>query len=235
MLKLVNYILEEIELKIDIITAFPNAFSFLNESIIKRAKEKNLVEINIVDLRQFADDKRKTIDDKPFGGGAGMLLQVEPLYRAIKSLKGENSKVVLTSAGGSTWNQEAAKHYSEEIKHLIIICGHYEGVDHRITEHLVDEEVSIGNYVLSGGELASMVIIDSIVRLMPGALGNELSSITETSFNSDHKVSEHPQYTRPEVFKTDEGEEWGVPKILLSGNHVEIEKWKEENSKKASL
>lgn len=225
-------------MKISIITAFPNSFAPLKESIVKRAGEKNLLELNILNLRDFASDERKTIDDRPFGGGAGMLLQIEPIYKALKSLniyptRDEKTKVVLMSVKGKTWNQSMASDHSK-LGHLVIICGHYEGVDNRVVENLIDSEISIGNFILSGGELAAMVVTDSIVRLIDGVLGNNESAVTETSFFNGGKRSEHPQYTRPEVFKTEEGEEWSVPKVLLSGNHGEIEKWKEENSKETS-
>lgn len=222
-------------MKFSIITAFPNSFAPLKESIVKRSQDKGLVEINIVDLRNFTDDSRKTIDDKPFGGGAGMLLQVEPVYRALKSIgvypdRDERTRVLLTSARGFTWSQSQAEGFKDNFEHIVIICGHYEGVDHRVVEHLVDAEVSIGNFILSGGELASMIIVDSIVRLIPGVVGKEESVAIETEFTDEGKFIEYPHYSRPEVFKTDEGEEWGVPSVLLSGNHAEIEKWRKENT-----
>ncbi len=222
--------------KLYIITAFPNSFTPLKESIVKRAQEKKLVELDIVDLKKFGEGRWNKIDDRPFGGGAGMLLEVGPIYRALKSInfyptRPQNSKILLTSARGADWEQGRAKHFAQKVDNLVIICGHYEGVDNRVVEHLIDEEVSIGNYILSGGELASMVIVDSIIRLLPGALGNEESAEFETQFKPDGtKHTEHPQYTRPEIFKTDEGEEWNVPKILLSGNHAEIDKWKAQQS-----
>lgn len=220
-------------MKISIITAFPNSFSFLSESIPKRAVEKGLLEIEILDLRKYGIGKWKKIDDKPYAGGAGMLMQIEPIYNTLKSLgvypkRDSKTKIILTSARGKEWNQNLATSYSSEIEHLVIICGHYEGIDHRVAENLIDEEISIGKYILSGGELAAQVISDSIIRLLPGVVGNTESIIEETQFSSEGKVIEHPQYTRPEVFKTDEGEEWSVPEILLSGNHGEVEKWKEE-------
>lgn len=223
-------------MKFYIITAFPNSFSPLFESIVKRAQEKNLIELKIIDLKNFGLGKWKKIDDKPFGGGAGMLLQIEPIYNALKSIgyypkKPQKSKVILVSARGTNWNQNLAKKFKTDLKEVVIICGHYEGVDQRVIDNMVDEEISIGNYILSGGELASMVIVDSITRLIDGTLGNSESAETETQFNEDGtKVSEYPQYTRPEVFLTDEGEEWKTPEVLLSGNHTEIEKWKEKNT-----
>jgi tRNA (guanine37-N1)-methyltransferase len=221
-------------MQFDILTLFPEAFSYLNESIIKRAKEKGLITINIHNLRDWSsDEKHKKIDDRPFGGGAGMLIQVEPVYRALKSLgvypnKPENTRILLTSAKGKIWNQNMVREYSSNVKRLIVICGHYEGFDNRIVENLGVEEISIGKFVLSGGELASMVIVDSLARLTSGVLGSEESSVYETYSDNNLQLQEYPQYTRPEIFRTDEGEEWGVPKVLLSGNHKEIENWKKE-------
>ncbi|MEP7103903.1 MAG: tRNA (guanosine(37)-N1)-methyltransferase TrmD [Candidatus Dojkabacteria bacterium] len=214
-------------MQFDIITLFPNSYSYLNESIVKRAKEKNLVKINIHNLRDWSTDKHHTVDDKPFGGNPGMLIKLEVVYNALKALgvypnKDPKTKVILTSAKGKQWNQTFAQTYSKEIDRVVILCGHYEGFDHRIVENLIDEEISIGNYVLSGGELPSMVILDSIIRLMPGVLGSEESLQDETTEGNP----EYPQYTRPSTFKNDEGEEWTVPEVLLSGNHAEIEEWK---------
>lgn len=213
----------------EILTTFPNAFSYLNESIIKRGQEKELIKINIHDLRKWAEDKHKTTDDSPFGGGAGMLMKIEPIYKALKSLgvypkKDDKTIILLTSAKGETWNQTMAKSFSSNYERVVIICGHYEGVDQRVSDHLIDKEISIGNYVLSGGEVPSMVIVDSISRLVSGVLGNEESLVEESHNLEDQK--EYPQYTRPATFTTDEGEEWKAPEILLSGNHAEIEKWK---------
>ncbi len=216
-----------------IITAFPNAFSYLNESMLRKAQLKKLIQLSIIDLREFGIGKRKKIDDRPFGGGAGMLLQVDPVYKALKSLgvypnRKKNTKIILTSPRGTLWNQSIANQFSQSIKHVVIICGHYEGVDERISQNLVDEEVSIGNYILSGGELASMIIVDSISRLIPGVLGNENSPLNETSFDYGQVSPEHPQYTRPEIYKTEEGQEWKVPQILLSGNHAAIKQWQNQ-------
>ena len=229
-------------MKFSIITAFPNAFSFLNESIPKRSQEKELVNIEIVDLRKFSDSKWGKIDDKPYGGGAGMLLMVEPIYKAIKYIKSKNKadsiEVWLMGAGGITWNQSLAEKYSSEsgnLTHKIIIAGHYEGVDYRVVEHLVDKEFSVGNYVLSGGELSAMVVMDSIIRLIPGVISKEESHKNETKFLNDYKIKEHPHYTRPESFETEEGGQWKVPDILLSGNHGEINKWRTNNSSKVNI
>ncbi|MFC1625694.1 tRNA (guanosine(37)-N1)-methyltransferase TrmD [Patescibacteria group bacterium] len=206
-------------LKIDILTLFPKMFEGpFDESIVKRAQEKRLVEINIHDLRGWAKDKRKTVDDKPYGGGVGMILRVDIIDDALKDLRTKNSKVILLDAGGKTFTQKVARDLSEQ-KHLILIAGHYEGVDHRVREHLVGEVVSIGGYVLTGGEIPAMVVTDSIVRLIPKVLKKEEATQIE-SFSKPGKI-EFPQYTRPEVYR-----KWRVPKVLLSGNHKEIKKWR---------
>lgn len=222
-------------MKVDILTLFPNAFSYLNESIIKRAKESGKLDIAIHNIRDWATDKHKTADDRPFGGGAGMLMKFEPIYRCMKDLgvypKKEGTKVLFTSPKGKKWNQSEAESYAGSVSHLVILCGHYEGVDQRAIDELVDHEVSIGDYVLSGGELPAQIIVDSIVRLIPGVLGNEESPVKETTFNDDKVIPEAPQYTRPEVFVTDEGKELRVPEVLLSGHHAEIEKWRLDKQK----
>jgi tRNA (guanine37-N1)-methyltransferase len=220
-------------MKFHILTLFPESFSYLEESIIKRAVKSGLIEIKIHNLRDWSTDKHKTVDDHPFGGNPGMLMKVEPIYLALKDLgfypKNDPKKlVILTSAKGELWNQQLAKDYSASYDEVLIICGHYEGVDHRVVEHLIDKEISVGNYVLSGGELPSMIILDSMSRLIPGVLGNPDSLLEES--NNDSDMSEYPQYTRPANFQTQEGEEWATPEVLLSGNHAEIEKWKKENS-----
>ena len=220
-------------MKFHILTLFPNSFSYLEESIIKRAQKTGLIEIKIHNLRDWATDKHGTADDRPFGGNPGMLMKVEPIYKALKDLgfypkNNPNKKVILTSAKGAVWNQELAKTHVSEYEEILIICGHYEGVDHRVVENLVDEEISVGNYVLSGGELPAMILLDSMARLIPGVLGNPDSLVEES--NNTLEESEYPQFTRPSTFKTDEGEEWPVPDVLMSGNHAEIEKWKALNS-----
>jgi len=193
-------------------------------SIIKRAQEKSLVEINFVQLRDFAVDKHGTVDDKPYGGGVGMLLRPEPIFNAVKSIKkSENSKVVLLTPRGQKLTQEKVRELSK-LDEIILICGRYEGVDERVHEKLADELISIGDYVLAGGEIPAMVIVDSVTRLLEGVLSKPEATEKE-SFIEDS--IEHPQYTRPEEF-----EGMKVPEVLLSGNHAEIEKWKKENSKK---
>jgi len=207
-------------MKIDIITLFPKLFeSVFSESLIARAQKQKIAEITIYNLRDWSTDKHKTVDDKPFGGGPGMVLKVDVLDRMIESLPA-GYKILLTPQG-KTFNQPLAQKLSQQ-KHLVLICGHYEGYDERIRA-LVDEEISIGDYVLTGGEIPAMVIIDTVVRLLPGVVGKE-ASLKEESFNSS--LLEYPQYTRPEKYKGKP-----VPPILLSGNHAAIKKWREEQSK----
>jgi len=214
-------------MKIDILTLFPEMFNGpFAGSMLKRAQDEGLVEINIHNLRDWSTDKHKTVDDKPFGGGPGMIIRVDIVDRALAEIKrkakSEKRKIILLSAKGKKYNQQKAQEFSK-LKHLILIAGHYEGVDERVSENLVDEEISIGNYVLTGGELPAMVIVDSVVRLIPNVLGNP-QSLDQESF-SPVTNTEYPQYTRPENYKG-----WKVPEILLSGNHKEIEKWKREQS-----
>jgi len=215
-------------MKIDIITLFPKMFKGpFDESILRRAQDKGLVKIEIHNLRKWATDKRGTVDDRPYGGGVGMVMMIEPLVKAIEELKSPNTKIILLSAKGKLWKQQLALENSR-IEHLILICGHYEGVDDRIL-NFIDEEISIGDYVLTGGELPAMVLVDSIVRLIPGVL--EKTEATEfESFSLLHNgqtVVEYPQYTRPENFRG-----LKVPEVLLSGNHAEIEKWRKEEALK---
>lgn len=221
-------------IQFDIITIFPNTLqAIFSESIVKRGIDKKLISVNIVDLRKYTNDARKSVDDKPFGGGPGMLMLVEPIYKALKDLsvypnRPSDTKVLLTAAGGQSWNQKLATQYASEVKRVVIICGHYEGVDHRVSEHLIDAEISVGNYVLTGGELPAGIIVDSISRLVPGVVGNP-DSLTEESHNDIE--TEYPQYTRPAEFVTEEGENWKAPDILLSGHHAEIKKWQKAQSK----
>ena len=211
-------------MKIDILTLFPKMFEgVFSESIIKRAQEKGLVEIKVHNLRDWAEDKRGTVDDRPYGGGVGMVLRVDIIDQALNKLKTENikHKTILLTPQGKVFNQKKAQELTKE-KNLILICGHYEGVDERVREHLVDEEISIGDYVLTGGEIPTMAVVDAIVRLIPGVLEKEEATRLE-SF-SEAKL-EHPQYTRPEKYKG-----WKVPKVLLSGDHQKIEKWRKKKS-----
>lgn len=216
-------------MQFDIITIFPKIFdSYFGESIIKRAQAKKLLKIKIHNLRDWATDKHKSVDDTPYGGGAGMVMKVDVLHKSIKSIKSSKSiksKIILLSAKGKTWNQQLAKKYSK-LDRVILICGRYEGVDERVKE-FVDEEISIGDYVLTGGELGAMVMVDSITRLLPGVLGNEASAVDES--HSKEGVLEYPQYTRPAVFKAD-GQAYSVPDVLLNGNHKEIEKWRRNHA-----
>ena len=205
----------------DVLTLFPEMFSSLNESIIGRAVKNKKININIVNIRDFSENKHKKVDDTPYGGGAGMVMMPDVVYRAYNSLENkENAKVIYMSPQGKKLDQKKVLELSKE-NHLIILCGHYEGIDQRVLDKIVDEEISIGDYVLTGGELPAMVLIDSVSRYVEGVLKKD--SIKEESFSEN--LLEYPQYTRPEVF---EGEK--VPEVLLSGNHKEIEKWRKEKS-----
>ncbi|MBI4038198.1 tRNA (guanosine(37)-N1)-methyltransferase TrmD [Candidatus Daviesbacteria bacterium] len=207
-------------MRISIITLFPEVFDpILHSSILKRAQKKGLVEFELINLRDFGEGKHKVVDDRPFGGGAGMILRADILTKALKSIN--QGKVILTSASGKTYKQAVAQKLSK-LDHIIIVCGHYEGVDQRFIDIYIDEEISIGDYVLTGGEIPAMVIVDSVVRLIPGVLEKPEATQNE-SFSQG--LLEYPQYTRPEEF---EGEK--VPKVLLSGNHAEIAKWRNKKS-----
>lgn len=209
--------------RFSIITIFPDIFeSYFSKGMIRRAREKKIVAIDAIDLRKFADknDAHKSVDAAPFGGGAGMVLMVEPIYRALKAIKYKKQKarVILFSASGKRATQRDLERL-KKYEHLIFICGRYEGVDERVAQHLADEELSIGDYVLTGGELPAMILIDGITRLLPGVLGNKTSATTES--HASEGVLEYPQYTRPEKFKT-----WKVPPVLLSGHHARVEEWR---------
>ena len=194
----------------------------LDESIVKRAREAKLLDLKIHNLRDWTHDRHKTVDDKPFGGGPGMLLKVEPLFEAIESLQREKTKVILLSPSGRKFSQEIARELAQE-KDLLLVCGSYEGFDERVREALADDELSIGDYVLTNGALPAMVVIDAVARLLPGVLGDDESSHDE-SFSAG--LLEYPQYTRPAEFRG-----MKVPEVLLSGNHAEIEKWRREQAK----
>ena len=209
-------------MKIDILTLFPQMFAPLKESIIGRAVDKKILEINVVDIREFSKDKHKKCDDYPFGGGAGMLMTIQPLYDAIKSVNREKSKLIFPSPQGRVFTQNVAKELSEE-EHLIFICGHYEGVDERLFSLFEIDEISLGDFVLTGGELPSMVMVDALCRLVDGVLNKE--SLESESFSNG--LLEYPQYTRPSSFMGLE-----VPEVLLSGNHEEVNKWRAEQSLK---
>ena len=209
-------------MKFDVLTLFPEMFEPLNTSIIGRAVKEKLIEINLTNIRDFSKDKHKKVDDTPYGGGSGMVMKPDVVYEAYKSVKGENAKVIYMSPQGKVLNQNKVIELSKE-KHLIILCGHYEGIDQRVIDKIVDEEISIGNYVLTGGELPAMVLIDSVSRYVDGVL-NEGSTIEE-SFSQG--ILEYPQYTRPEIF-----EEINVPEILQSGHHENINKWRKKQALK---
>lgn len=224
-------------MRFDIITIFPDIFaSYFSESIISRAQKKNLISICVHNLRDFTIDKHKTTDDTPYGGGAGMVMKIEPIYKAIESIKvsaqggsalggkSQKSKVrtILFSAKGKKYTQSDAKRLSG-YENLILICGRYEGVDERVIKYIADEEISIGDYILTGGEIPAMVAVDSVTRLISGVLGNNESVKYES--HSAKGYLEHPQYTKPETFNG-----WKVPKILLSGNHKKIKEWRDKKS-----
>jgi tRNA (guanine37-N1)-methyltransferase len=223
--------------KIDILTLFPDICGApLGESIMKRAQENGIVDLQIHNLRDWTTDKHHIVDDAPFGGGQGMVMKPEPVFAAVEDLTGSNqkmpnaqqsrdreSKVLLMSPAGRRLDQKMARELSRE-SHLIIVCGHYEGVDHRVIEHLADLEISIGDYVLTNGAIAAVVLVDAVVRLLPGALGHEQSAVDD-SFNQG--LLEAPHYTRPAEFRG-----WKVPQVLLSGNHAEISKWRSEQARK---
>lgn len=209
-------------MKIDILTLFPNMFEALNHSILGKAKENKLVSVNTVDFREFSNNKHNQVDDYPFGGGQGMVLKPEPIFNAIENLdKSEKTRIILLCPQGERFSQKKAEELSKE-DHLIFICGHYEGYDERIREYLVTDELSIGDYILTGGELAAMTMIDSIVRLVPNVLGKE-ESHKDDSFSTG--LLEFPQYTRPQDFRG-----MKVPDILLSGHHKNIENYRKKES-----
>ena len=216
-------------LRIDIITIFPEFFrDVIDYGIVKRARTAGLVEINSHDLRQWTNDKHRTVDDRPFGGGDGMVLKPEPIFAAVEALTGtskreeypENTRVVLLSPQGKVFSQESAQALADKPTRLILVCGRYEGVDERVAGALVTDEISIGDYVLSGGEPAALVMIDAVVRLLPGALGSDTSAVFE-SFSEG--LLDYPHYTRPPEFRG-----LKVPDVLLSGNHADIERWRRE-------
>lgn len=219
-------------MQIHILTIFPQIFdSYFNASIIKRAIEKNIAKINTLNIRDYALDKHKTVDDRPYGGGAGMIMKAEPIYKALSSLKlNGKSRIILLSPHGPAFKQKTA-HRLVKYNEIVFICGRYEGIDARV-DKFIDEKISIGDYILTGGEAAAIVIVDSIVRLLPGTLGN-IKSLKEESHSKEGEL-EYPQYTRPEIFIAD-NKELKVPKILLSGNHKKIEEWREKHKKKARI
>lgn len=216
--------------RFDIITIFPQIFdSYFGESIIKRAQESGTIEIKTHNLREYTTNKHHNTDDTPYGGGAGMVMQVEPIFNCVNEIKTqatsskEQIRVILFSAKGGRYTQADA-HRLAQYEQLIFICGRYEGVDERVAENIADEEISIGDFVLTGGEIPAMVVVDSVTRLLPGVLGNNQSAVDES--HSEEGYLEYPQYSKPEEFNG-----WNVPKVLLSGNHSEIEKWRKSKAK----
>lgn len=216
-------------LRFDIITIFPDFFGeVIDCGILRRARNAGLVDVKAHDLRQWTTDKHHVVDDRPFGGGDGMILKPEPIFTGVEALTGASRKedlpaktrVVLLSAQGQTFSQSLAQDFATNATHVVLLCGRYEGVDERVTDALVTDEISIGDYVLSGGEPAAVVVVDAVVRLLPGALGSETSALFE-SFSEG--LLDHPQYTRPPDFRG-----MKVPEVLLSGNHAEIERWRKE-------
>ena len=214
-------------MNINVLSLFPPMFEgVFQHSIMKKAQEKGAVSLNVVDIREFADNKRQ-VDDYPFGGGAGMVLKPEPIFNAVESLVQKSKpRVILMCPQGERFTQQKAEELAAE-QELVFICGHYEGYDERIREHLVTDEISIGDFVLTGGELAAMTVIDSVVRLLPGVLGNADSPVRD-SFSTG--MLEHPQYTRPAEFRG-----WKVPDVLTSGNHGKVDQWREEQTLKRTL
>jgi tRNA (guanine37-N1)-methyltransferase len=211
-------------LKIDVITIFPQMLNgFLQESMMKRATAAGLVEFRSINLRDFATDKHQKTDDRPFGGGPGMVMKVEPMFAAVESVRTPESRVILMTPQGKTFEQSAARRLAENSSHLIFVCGHYEGVDERIRTALVDEEISIGDYVLTNGVLSATVVIDAVTRLRPGVLGGGEAATADESFSSD--LLEYPQYTRPPEFRG-----MKVPEILFGGDHGKIAGWRKEQS-----
>lgn len=207
-------------MKFDVLTLFPEMFDWLTKSIIGKARERKLIDINLINIRDFSTDKHKKVDDTPYGGGAGMVIRPDVVYSAYLSVKDKNAKVIYLSPQGKTLNQTKVEELSKE-KHLILLCGHYEGIDQRILDEIVDEEISIGDYVLTGGEIPAMVLIDSVSRYIDGVI--KKNSISEETFANG--LLEYPQYTRPEIFLGKK-----VPDVLLSGHHENIKKWRNQVS-----
>jgi tRNA (guanine37-N1)-methyltransferase len=211
-------------MKIDVLTLFPGMFAGpLDESIVQRARSTGALELQVRNLRDWTHDRHKTVDDRPFGGGPGMLLKPEPVFEAVEDLRRDGTRVILLSPAGRKFSQAIARELSQQ-EHLLLICGSYEGFDERIREHLADDELSIGDYVLTNGALPAMVIVDAVTRLLPGVLGDDGSSQDE-SFSGE--LLEYPHYTRPAEFRG-----WKVPEVLLSGNHAEIARWRAEQARR---
>jgi len=217
-------------IKFDVITIFPDIFkSYINESLISRAQKKKFIKINLHDLRNWTKDRHKTVDDRPFGGGLGMVLKVEPIYRAVKQLKrGKKAKVILFTPRGKKFEQKLAYQFSK-LDQIIFICGRYEGVDERVAKNIADIELSIGDYDLMGGELPAMVAIETISRLIPGVLGKP--QLLKERISKSGGFLEYAQYTRPEIFSPQKCKKWRVPEVLLSGDHKKIDEWKKSHGK----
>lgn len=205
----------------DVLTIFPEIFdSFLKESLLAKAKEKKLIQINIHNLRDFAEGKHRMVDDTPYGGGPGMVLKIEPIYKAVKKIKTKRAKVIFLSPRGKKFTQKTAQKWAKELKQLIIISGRYEGIDERV-KNISSETISVGDFITLGGEVPAMAIIEAVARLKPGVVGKK-TSIEKPNF---------PQYTRPEIFSPKKGIKWPVPKVLVSGNHKKIEEWRKKKAK----
>ena len=230
-------------MQFDIITIFPKIFdSYFSEGVLSRALKENQIKINVHDLRKYSNNKHNKVDDTPFGGGVGMIIKVEPVYRALLDLKiikkdgtknkkyQKNTKVFLMSAKGRQYNQKSARELAD-LKRIILICGRYEGVDERVVKYLADGEISVGEYILTGGEIPAMIVVDSVSRLIGGVLGNEESIVNESFAQSGY--IEHPYYTRPDIFSPNKNIKWEVPEVLQNGNHQKIKEWKEKYSKNA--
>ncbi len=221
-------------IQFDIITIFPHIFdSYLQESLIKKAQERKKIKIRIHNLRKWAKDKHQTVDDRPFGGGLGMVMKVAPIYRAVSDLKKDKAKskkrkVILFTPRGKQFNQKIAYNFSK-IEQIIMICGRYEGVDERVAKKIADVELSVGPYDLMGGELPAMIVMETVSRLIPGVLGKE--QLLKERITNNKGFIEYPQYTRPEVFSPKKGVKWQVPKVLLSGHHKKIEEWRKKHQK----
>jgi tRNA (guanine37-N1)-methyltransferase len=210
-------------MRIDVLTLFPEICRApLSESMMKRAQESGALELHIHNIRDWATDKHRTVDDAPFGGGPGMVMRPEPIFAAVEKVRSPTARVLLMTPQGKQFDQKRARELAQG-NHLIVICGHYEGVDHRVVEHLVDEEISIGDYVLTNGAIAAVIVIDAVVRLLPGVLGDDQSASDDTFSNG---LLEGPQYTRPAEFRG-----WKVPEILLSGNHGAIAEWRRQQAR----
>ena len=220
-------------LRFDIITIFPEIFdSFLKESLLKRARARGLLKIQVHNLRKWTKNRHKTVDDKPFGGGLGMVMKVEPIFKAVKTIKvgarTKKARVILFTPRGKKFTQKIASQYSK-LDQLILICGRYEGIDERVAKYIADEQISIGDYVLMGGEVAAMAVVESIARLIPGVVGK--ASFLQERNKGVKGFTEYPQYTRPEIFAPFRRVKWRAPKVLLSGNHKKIEGWRKKHGR----